>query len=70
MDKHLCCFVWRNNSLVLVLHCLGFFFLVLFPRTLTLQPPQWNGEWGPQEEDKHLPEEVKVSFIYHSYDKT
>ncbi|XP_048035769.1 RNA helicase Mov10l1 isoform X1 [Megalobrama amblycephala] len=32
---------------------------ILFPSMLTLQPSQWNGEWGPQEEDKHLLEEVK-----------
>ncbi|XP_067308274.1 RNA helicase Mov10l1 isoform X2 [Pseudorasbora parva] len=30
---------------------------ILFPSMLTLQPSQWNGEWGPQEEDEHLPEE-------------
>ncbi|RXN04528.1 RNA helicase Mov10l1 isoform X1 [Labeo rohita] len=24
---------------------------------LTLQPPQWNGEWSPQEEDRRLSEE-------------
>ncbi|KAI2667140.1 RNA helicase Mov10l1 [Labeo rohita] len=30
---------------------------ILFPSVLTLQPPQWNGEWSPQEEDRRLSEE-------------
>nr|XP_055057100.1 RNA helicase Mov10l1 isoform X3 [Misgurnus anguillicaudatus] len=30
---------------------------ILFPSVLTLQPPQWSGEWGPQDEDE-LPQQV------------
>ncbi|XP_065129006.1 RNA helicase Mov10l1 [Paramisgurnus dabryanus] len=31
---------------------------ILFPSVLTLQPPQWSGEWGPHDEDE-LPQQVK-----------
>ncbi|CAM4596887.1 unnamed protein product [Leuciscus chuanchicus] len=32
---------------------------ILFPSMLAQQPPLWSGEWGPQEEEEHLPEEEK-----------
>ncbi|KAL1279707.1 hypothetical protein QQF64_014307 [Cirrhinus molitorella] len=31
---------------------------ILFPSMLMLQPPQWSGEWSPQEEDQRLPQEM------------